>query len=144
MPHKQNTATVSWSLGVRDMFLMAFQPYLVSTEAFNEGISLLHASIHDQGNPHCQTTQDFLVLCLLSIAYHVLDGLGRLRAQHDQTQGQARSFTWEFKWYCQQGLFWVSSSFFFLISLSTQMVFFQKENVHTRTVFRFYSKPTHQ
>lgn len=75
------------------MFLMAFQPYLVSTEAFNEGISLLHASIHHQGNPHCQTTQDLLVLCLLSIAYHVLDGLGRLRAQHDQTQGQARSFT---------------------------------------------------
>lgn len=57
-------------------FLMAFQPYLVSAEAFNEGISLLHASVHDHGDSHCQTTQDLLVLRLLSIAYHVLDGLG--------------------------------------------------------------------
>lgn len=74
-------------------FLVAFQPYLVSAEAFNKGISLLHASIHDQGDSHCQTTQDLLVLRLLSIAYHVLNGLGRLGAQHDQTQGQACSFT---------------------------------------------------
>lgn len=74
-------------------YLMTFQSYLVPAEAFNEGISLLHASIHDQSNSHCQTTQDLLVLCLLSIAYHVFDGLGRLGAQHDQTQGQACSFT---------------------------------------------------
>ena len=74
-------------------FLTALQPHLVSAEAFNEGISLLHASVHDQSNSHRQTAQDLLVLRLLSVAHHVLDGLGRLGAQHDQTEGQARSFT---------------------------------------------------
>lgn len=74
-------------------FLIVFQLYLVSAEAFNKGIGLLHTSVHDQGNSHCKTTQDLLVLRLLSIAYHVLNGLGRFGTQHNQTQGQACSFT---------------------------------------------------
>ena len=64
--------------------------YLVSAQALDEGVCLLHTSIHDHGDAHGQASQDLLVLRLLGVAHHVLDSLGRLGAQHDQTQSEAR------------------------------------------------------
>lgn len=61
---------------MRNTFLMAFPAYLIPAEAFDKSIGLFHTSIHDQCNPHSKTAQDFLMLRLLSVAYHVLDGLG--------------------------------------------------------------------
>lgn len=104
--HSTDEETPTWheiyKHGTRLWSVMAFQTYLVSAKAFNEGISFLHTSVHHKGNSYGQATQDFLMLCLLSVAYHVLNGLGWLGAQHDQTQGQACSFTWEVTWYCER------------------------------------------
>lgn len=94
MPRRPNKAAWKWTLTHYN------RPYLVSTKAFNEGICLLHASIHHHGNTHGQTAEDLLVLRLLGIADHVLDGLGRLWAQHDEAEGKACSFTWDFRWFC--------------------------------------------
>ena len=59
---------------------------LVSAEALDEGVGLLHAAVHHHGDADGQATQDLLVLRLLGVAHHVLDGLGRFGAQHDQAQ----------------------------------------------------------
>ena len=68
--------------------------HLVSAEALNEGVRLLHAAVHHHGDADGQAAQDLLVLGLLGVAHHVLDGLGRLGAQHDQAQREACSLTW--------------------------------------------------
>lgn len=68
--------------------------YLVSAEALDEGVGLLHAAVHHHGDADGQAAQDLLVLSLLGVAHHVLDGLGRLGAQHDQAQSKACSLTY--------------------------------------------------
>lgn len=86
------------------------RPYLVSAKAFNEGICLLHASIHHQSNTHGQTAEDLLMLRLLGVANHVLNGLGRLWTQHNEAEGQACSFTCDIIRFCVKtvNIIWAS------------------------------------
>ena len=47
---------------------------LVIAKGLNERVSLFKSSIHEQGNSDSQTSKDLLVLRLLSVGNHVLNG----------------------------------------------------------------------
>ena len=64
---------------------------LVSGQTLDQGVSLLQSAIHDEGDADSEPTQDLLVLGLLGVGHHILNGPTGLASQLTEPHGQTCS-----------------------------------------------------
>ena len=64
---------------------------LVVAERLDEGVGLLQPAVHEQGDADSQASEDLLVLSLLCVGDHVLDGCLGLGAELNEAHGDAGS-----------------------------------------------------
>merc|ERR1719206_1517075 len=66
---------------------------LVPSQTFDQGVGLLQPAVHHKGDAHGQTAQDLLMLCLLGVGHHVLDGAAGLASKFAETHAQTEAAT---------------------------------------------------
>ena len=64
---------------------------LVSGQALDQGVGLLQPAVHDEGDADSEPPQNLLVLGLLGVGHHVLDGPTGLASQLTEPHGQTCS-----------------------------------------------------
>lgn len=66
---------------------------LLGQKLLDHFIRCLRLSVHQEGDPDRESTNDLFVLSLVSVLQHLVQRLFRCGSQHDETHGVSRSFS---------------------------------------------------